>query len=146
MEDELLGLIRSHGVQLLVLAGFMKLLPATVIEALHGRIINIHPALLPRHGGKGMYGRKVHEAVVASGDHETGATVHWVNERYDEGAVIAQRIISVAQTDTADDVERNVRAVERELITDVVEALGAWYRSLERPEMWKSGRVTFSRE
>jgi phosphoribosylglycinamide formyltransferase-1 len=146
MEEELLRLIRSQGVHLLVLAGFMKLLPASVIEVMQGRIINIHPALLPRHGGKGMYGRKVHEAVIASGDHETGATVHWVNERYDEGAVIAQRTIGVRRSDTAEDVERIVRAVERELLPDVVEHLGAIFRSPEQQDLWKSGRVTFSRE
>lgn len=146
MEEQILGLIQSYGVQLLVLAGFMKLLPASVITAMGGRIINIHPALLPRHGGKGMYGKKVHEAVVASGDLESGATVHWVNEHYDEGAIIAQRTIRVGQADTAEDVERNVRSVERELLPDVVEHLGAMYRSSEHQELWKIGRVTFSRE
>src|SRR5690606_19281583 len=85
--DEWLARLEAAGVDLVVLAGYLKLVPAAVVSRYHGRIVNIHPALLPDFGGPGMYGRRVHEAVLASGARETGATVHLVDEEYDRGAI-----------------------------------------------------------
>ena len=87
-------------VDLICLAGFLSLVPASVIEAYRGRILNIHPALLPKFGGPGMYGMRVHEAVLAAGETKTGCTVHWVTERYDEGPILLQRTCPVESADT----------------------------------------------
>lgn len=116
------NLVRSK-VEILVLAGFMRLLPESVIEALNGRVINTHPALLPKYGGKGMFGRKVHEAVLASGDTVSGATVHWVTKQYDEGAVIDQVTVPVKAADTVKSLQQRVKEAERELLVEVVEGL-----------------------
>src|SRR5207253_2338024 len=83
-----LSVLRRYDIELLVLAGYVRLVPANVIAAYRGRIVNVHPALLPAFGGKGMYGRRVHEAVLASGARESGATVHLVDEAYDHGATL----------------------------------------------------------
>jgi phosphoribosylglycinamide formyltransferase-1 len=115
-----LALLRKHRVDLLVLAGYIKLVPPAVIAAYRGRIINIHPALLPDFGGKGMYGRRVHEAVLASGRRETGASVHLVDERYDEGAVLAQVRVPVLPGDTPEALAERVLEVEHRLLPAVV--------------------------
>jgi phosphoribosylglycinamide formyltransferase-1 len=115
-----LTLLHQHRVDLLVLAGYIKLVPSAVIAALRGRIINIHPALLPDFGGKGMYGRRVHEAVLASGVRVSGATVHLVDERYDEGAVLAQSRVPVLPQDTPDALAQRVLEVEHRLLPAVV--------------------------
>ncbi|GAB2597153.1 phosphoribosylglycinamide formyltransferase [Spirosoma areae] len=107
-------LLQNQNVDLIVLAGFMWLLPVDLVRAFPNKIINIHPALLPKFGGKGMYGHFVHEAVVAAGETESGITIHYVNERYDEGQVIFQARCSVSPTDSPDDVARNVQALEHE--------------------------------
>ncbi len=99
-----------------LLGGYMKKLGPKVLSQFSGRIINTHPSLLPKYGGQGFYGRKVHEAVVAAGDRESGATVHLVEEDYDTGPILAQVKISVSAEDTVDSVERRVRAAERRLI------------------------------
>lgn len=101
-----------QGIDLIVLAGFMWLMPANLVRAFPNRIINIHPALLPKYGGKGMYGHFVHEAVVAAGETESGITIHHVNERYDEGQFIFQASCPVLPTDTPEDVAHNVQALE----------------------------------
>jgi formyltetrahydrofolate-dependent phosphoribosylglycinamide formyltransferase len=105
---------------LVVLAGYLKLVPAPVVARFRDRTINIHPALLPRFGGPGMYGRRVHEAVLASGATESGATVHYVDEHFDRGPIIAQRTVPVRADDTADTLARRVLAVEHELLPQVV--------------------------
>jgi phosphoribosylglycinamide formyltransferase-1 len=115
-----LRLLRRHQVDLVVLAGYLRLVPATVIEAYRDRIINIHPALLPDFGGKGMYGRRVHEAVLASGVRETGASVHLVDERYDRGAVLAQVRVPVLPNDTPEGLAKRVLEVEHRLLPAVV--------------------------
>jgi formyltetrahydrofolate-dependent phosphoribosylglycinamide formyltransferase len=107
---------------LLVLAGYLRLVPRDVIEAMHGRVINIHPALLPRHGGRGMYGHRVHEAVIAAGEHESGATVHLVDEEYDRGAILGQGRVTVEPGETADSLSRRVLAVEHRLLPAAVRA------------------------
>jgi phosphoribosylglycinamide formyltransferase-1 len=114
-----LGALGTSPIDLLVLAGYLKLVPPAVVRAYAGRIINIHPALLPRHGGAGMYGRRVHEAV-ASGDRESGATVHLVDEEYDRGAVLAQARVPVLPGDTPATLAERVLGVEHRLLPAAV--------------------------
>jgi len=95
-----LSTLEAHGVNLVVLAGYMKRVPQDVVAAYRGRMVNIHPALLPRHGGEGMYGMRVHEAVLRAGENVSGATVHFVDEEYDHGAVVLQRTVPVLAGDT----------------------------------------------
>ena len=109
-------------VDLIVLAGYLKLVPAQVVSRYRGRMLNIHPALLPLHGGQGMYGRRVHEAVLASGARETGATVHLVDEAYDRGAVLAQSRVAVLTGDTPETLAARVLATEHALLPAVVVA------------------------
>ena len=115
-----LALLQHHEVELLVLAGYLKLVPHTVITAYRSRIINIHPALLPDFGGQGMYGHRVHEAVLASGARETGATVHLVDEAYDRGATLAQARVPVRPGDTPEQLAQRVLEVEHRLLPAVV--------------------------
>lgn len=110
--DRITSLLQLQGIDLIVLAGFMWLMPPELVRAFPRRIINIHPALLPKFGGKGMYGHFVHEAVVAAGETESGITIHYVNEHYDEGQVIFQARCPVLPADTAADVARSVQALE----------------------------------
>jgi phosphoribosylglycinamide formyltransferase-1 len=107
-----LAALRAAGVDYLVLAGFLRLVPLNIIEAFPGRIVNIHPALLPAFGGKGMYGARVHEAVVAAGERESGITIHRVNEHYDDGAVIAQFRCEVLADDTPETLAGKIHALE----------------------------------
>ena len=116
--DELLSALDNA--DLVVLAGYLKLVPATVVARFRQRMINIHPALLPAFGGPGMYGRRVHTAVLASGARESGATVHYVDERFDHGPIIAQRTVPVLPGDTAETLARRVLEVEHELLPQVV--------------------------
>lgn len=107
--------LQEHGVELVILAGYMKKIGNHVLAAYPGRILNIHPALLPKYGGKGMYGMRVHEAVIANGDNESGVTIHVVDGQYDKGPIVAQRKVAVDATDTAETLARKVLAVEHEL-------------------------------
>lgn len=116
----LLGALRTHGVDLVVLAGYLKLVPADVVAAFSGRMVNIHPALLPSFGGKGMYGRRVHEAVLASGATLSGPTVHLVTAEYDQGPILAQWPVPVRPDDTPDSLRERVLAVEHQLLPAVV--------------------------
>jgi len=115
-----LELLGRHQIELLVLAGYLKLVPSGVIAAYRGRIINVHPALLPAFGGKGMYGRRVHEAVLASGARESGATVHVVDEAYDHGATLAQARVPVLPGDTPERLAERVLQQEHRLLPAVV--------------------------
>lgn len=110
----ILPLLRDYGIDLIVLAGFLLMVPPFIVEGYKDRIVNIHPSLLPKYGGKGMYGIHVHRAVVEAAEAETGITVHLVTDRCDEGAVLFQARIGVAPTDTPEDVESKVHALERE--------------------------------
>ena len=124
---------------LLVLAGFLKLIPEAVVRSHRGRILNIHPALLPAFGGPGMYGRRVHEAVLASGARISGATVHVVDEQYDHGPIVAQWPVPVLESDDADTLAARVLEVEHRLLPDVVEAFATGDLTTDpagRPE-WK---------
>lgn len=114
--------LAASGADLLVLAGYLRLVPPEVVHALSGRIVNIHPALLPRHGGPGMYGRRVHEAVLAAGDPMSGATVHLVDEVYDRGAILGQVRVPVVAGDTADALAARVLQAEHRLLPAAVAA------------------------
>ncbi|HAP59267.1 MAG TPA: phosphoribosylglycinamide formyltransferase [Cytophagales bacterium] len=115
-----LNAMERAGIDWVVLGGFMRLVPANVVAAFPGKIINIHPALLPRQGGKGMYGHHVHEAVVAARDSESGITIHEVNEVYDEGQILFQASCPVTPEDTPQTVEAKVRALEQQYYPEVV--------------------------
>lgn len=115
---ELLELLK--GVGLAVLAGYLKLVPAAAVTRFRWRMINVHPALLPDFGGPGMYGRRVHEAVLATGAKESGATVHYVSEEYDRGPIIAQRRVAVKPSDTPETLAARVLEAEHELLPRVV--------------------------
>lgn len=118
--QEWLTRLRAHQVDLIVLAGYLKLVPAEVIRAYRGRIVNIHPALLPAFGGPGMYGHHVHEAVIRAGVPESGATVHLVDEEYDRGAILAQARVPVLPGDTPEALAARVLEAEHRLLPQVV--------------------------
>ena len=110
--DHVLPLLRRYDVQFVVLAGFLPLVPDYLIEAFPRRIVNIHPALLPKYGGKGMWGHHVHEAVKAAGETETGMTVHYVTPVCDGGEIIAQYRVALSPDDSADDIARKENQLE----------------------------------
>lgn len=110
--DEILKLLQKKQVDFIVLAGFLCYVPQNIIKHYQGSIVNIHPSLLPKHGGKGMYGAFVHQAVVKAGDTESGITIHHINEKFDDGEIIFQAKCEVLPNDTAEDVESKVRALE----------------------------------
>ena len=110
--SDILNDLQRRSIDWIVLAGFLWLVPDDILQAYDGRILNIHPALLPKYGGKGMYGMRVHEAVVAAGDTESGITIHLVNEHYDEGQVVFQARCPVLPDDTAEDVAQKIHELE----------------------------------
>jgi len=123
-DPEILGrLLEALNIDMIVLAGFLQLIPAYLLQRYPQRIINIHPALLPRHGGKGMYGMKVHQAVLSNGDRETGITIHFVNEHYDEGEVILQKTTAIGADDTPETVARKVQLLEHHWFPKTIEQL-----------------------
>ncbi len=117
---EWLQALDASGAELLVLAGYLRLVPAEVIAAFRGRVLNVHPSLLPRHGGPGMYGERVHAAVLAAGDTESGATVHLVDEVYDRGQVLSQLRVPVREDDTAASLAGRVLTAEHRLLPAAV--------------------------
>lgn len=140
----LLPLLMSHGIELVALAGYMRLVPEDVVAQFHGRILNVHPALLPAFGGAGMYGHRVHEAVIASGVRTSGVTVHFVDARYDEGPIIAQWTVPVLPTDSAADLSARVLEAEHALYPRVVEAVAAGEVRLAQGRVVLSGRAAAS--
>jgi phosphoribosylglycinamide formyltransferase-1 len=118
----LTALLRTHAIDLIILAGYLKRVPDSVVAAWRGRVLNIHPALLPAFGGEGMYGRRVHEAVLKSGARVTGATVHVVDEVYDHGPIVAQWPVPVRHGDTPETLAERVLAIEHRLLPAVVVA------------------------
>ena len=119
--DEILAVLQKAHIDFIVLAGFLVRVPDLLLHAYPNKIINIHPALLPKFGGKGMYGDRVHEAVVAAGEKETGITIHYINEHYDEGSIIFQATCPVLSTDSPDDVAKKVHALEYEHFPQIIE-------------------------
>lgn len=115
--------LQDYQPDLIVLAGFLWMMPHDIINAYNGKIINIHPALLPKFGGKGMYGMNVHKAVVDQGETESGITIHYVDEHYDSGDIIAQFKVPVGPDDTCDTVSAKVRQLEHKHFPSVIEKL-----------------------
>ncbi|RKE98724.1 phosphoribosylglycinamide formyltransferase [Ichthyenterobacterium magnum] len=120
---DVLNILKSANPDLIVLAGFLWKFPESILNEFPNKVINIHPALLPKYGGKGMYGKFVHEAVVNNKEKETGITIHYVNEHYDEGAIIFQAKCDVKDTDTVQDVAVKIHELEMEYFPKVVEKL-----------------------
>lgn len=121
--NHLLDLLNNHHVDLIALAGYLKKLPPTVIKAYRNRIVNIHPALLPKFGGKGMYGMRVHTAVLEAGETESGATIHYVDEIYDHGQIVDQEKVPVKPDDTPETLAARVLEVEHRLYPRVIKHL-----------------------
>jgi len=120
-DDAYVPELQSLGIDFIVLAGFLWKIPSALIEAYPQKIVNLHPALLPKYGGKGMFGRHVHEAVIAAGDEESGITIHFVDEHYDHGAVIFQAMCPVESGDTPDTLAAKIHALEYKHLPKVVE-------------------------
>ena len=125
--DELDGMItrtfKEHTVGLVILAGYMRKIGPQLLAAYPNRIINIHPSLLPKHGGQGMYGMHVHEAVIAAGEKETGVTIHLVNDEYDRGEILAQRTVKVNPGDDALKLASRVLEVEHQFYVEVIDQI-----------------------
>jgi phosphoribosylglycinamide formyltransferase-1 len=113
--------LREKNIDFIVLAGFLWKIPPALISAYPSRIINIHPALLPKYGGKGMYGHFVHEAVIAAGDTESGITIHFVDEQYDHGGTIFQATCPVSPSDTPESLAKKIHVLEHENFPRVIE-------------------------
>jgi phosphoribosylglycinamide formyltransferase-1 len=126
--DRMRALLHEHDVNFIALAGYMKLLPLRIIADYRGRIVNIHPALLPKFGGRGMYGSHVHEAVLAAGETHSGATVHLVDEVYDHGTILLQKTVPVLKNDSVESLAARVLQVEHEIYPEAIRqfALGHW--------------------
>lgn len=125
MDEAILGLLQSHGVNFITLCGYMKKMGNRIIDAYSGRIINIHPALLPAYGGKGMFGMHVHEAVLRAGETRTGATVHLVNREYDQGPVLLQEVIRIRKGETPESLRDRVLQVEHRLYVKTLEKISS---------------------
>lgn len=125
--DDLLKQLHARQIDFIILAGFLWLLPAYLVQAYPRRIINIHPALLPKYGGKGMYGMRVHEAVKTAGDLESGITIHYVNENYDEGDIIFQAKCALNVNDTSATIAHKVQLLEHEYFPKIIEQLLTTY-------------------
>ena len=121
--EQVLARLRQERIDFVVLAGFLWLVPDYLIAAYPDRIVNIHPALLPKYGGKGMYGDRVHEAVIASGEKESGITIHYTNEHYDEGSIICQQKCPVLPGDTPEELAQRIHRLEYEYYPKVIEEL-----------------------
>ncbi|MEN8186553.1 MAG: phosphoribosylglycinamide formyltransferase [Bacteroidota bacterium] len=118
--DEFLHFLKKEA-DFIILAGFLLKLPERIVQEFPDKIINIHPALLPKYGGKGMYGMYVHEAVVKNNEKESGITIHYVNENYDDGAIIFQKSVSLTEEDTPEDVAAKIHILEQENFPRVIE-------------------------
>jgi len=119
-DREILSILERHAVDLVILAGYMKKIGSNILQKYPDKILNIHPALLPRHGGQGMYGMFVHQAVLKAGEKETGATIHLVNDEYDKGRILAQAKVPVENGDTPESLAKRVLEAEHMLYVDTV--------------------------
>jgi phosphoribosylglycinamide formyltransferase-1 len=118
-----LDILQKQHIDFVVLAGFLRKVPVQIIQAFPERMVNIHPALLPRYGGKGMFGSAIHKAVLAAGETETGITIHYVSEEYDEGDIIFQAKTPVLPKDKVEDIERKIHLLEYKHYPEVIEDL-----------------------
>ena len=123
LEEAILNVLGEHGTDLVLLAGYMKRLGRRILSRYRGSVLNLHPGLLPRFGGKGMYGRSVHEAVLASGERVTGVTIHLVDEEYDHGPIVAQTEVPVLQGDTAESLSERVLRREHQFCVETLERI-----------------------
>lgn len=121
--DNIIQLLKQYDIDLIVLAGFLKLVPENLIEAFPNKIINIHPALLPKFGGKGMYGHHVHDAVIAAHEKKSGITIHYVSKNFDEGTTIFQAICDLTSEDTPETLAEKIHLLEYEHFPKVIEKL-----------------------
>jgi phosphoribosylglycinamide formyltransferase 1 len=121
--EEVIEVLKANEISLLVLAGFLWLIPSKLVDEFDKKIINIHPALLPRYGGKGMYGMNVHNAIVEAGETESGITIHFVNHHYDEGNIIFQKTCTILSTDTPEDVAKKVQILEHKFYPLIIEEI-----------------------
>lgn len=119
--NEVLNILKDAQPDLIVLAGFLWIFPKKIIDVFPNKVINIHPALLPKYGGKGMYGVHVHEAVINNKEQETGITIHYVNENYDEGGIIFQAKTTIKKSDNAEDVAKAIHELEYKYFPIVIE-------------------------
>jgi phosphoribosylglycinamide formyltransferase-1 len=115
--------IAQDNPDLIVLAGFLWKFPESIVKSFPSKIINIHPALLPKYGGKGMYGRNVHQAVLDNKEKETGITIHYVNEHYDEGGIIFQKSVTIEECTTAEEIAEKVHVLEHQYFPKVIEKI-----------------------
>lgn len=120
-KEGVLKTLKASQPDLIVLAGFLLKFPESMIKEFPNKVINIHPALLPKYGGKGMYGNFVHEAVLKNNETETGITIHYVNENYDEGAIISQKIVKLSETETLETIAKKVHGLEYEWFPKMIE-------------------------
>lgn len=121
--EDILKKFNKYSIDFVVLAGFLWLVPSYLVRRFEGRMVNIHPALLPKYGGKGMYGTKVHEAVLQAGEKETGITIHFVNDQYDDGDIVFQARCEVAPNDTPQTIAQKVHQLEHRYFPEVIEKL-----------------------
>jgi phosphoribosylglycinamide formyltransferase-1 len=124
-DGEILRVLQRHGVDTVILAGYMKQIGPQTLAAYRGRILNIHPALLPKFGGRGLYGKRVHEAVLSAGERVTGVTIHVVDDLYDHGRILAQREVPVREGDTADSLAERVLQEEHRLYSETLRRIAA---------------------
>lgn len=122
-DDVFLSVLRESEIDFIVLAGYMKKIPDAVVDRFEKRIINIHPALLPKFGGEGMYGMNVHRAVIESGEKESGITIHFVNKEYDRGEVILQKRLSVVEGESAESLQERVLELEHRYLAEVIRSI-----------------------
>jgi phosphoribosylglycinamide formyltransferase-1 len=121
--DPVLQKLQEYRIDFIVLAGFLLKVPEPILKAYPQRIVNIHPALLPKYGGKGMYGDQVHKAVIQAGEKESGITIHWVNEHYDEGEIIFQARCPVLPSDTPEELAQRIHKLEYEYYPQIIEKI-----------------------
>ena len=123
LDEAIAQKLMDEKIKLVVCSGYMKLIGPKTIEAFEGRILNVHPALLPKHGGQGMYGRHIHEAVKANGEDKTGITIHVVTGEYDKGPIVTQKEILLTPEETVDDIESKVKAAEPQFYIETVQKI-----------------------
>lgn len=123
LDGTVLDILQDNQIGFVVLAGFLQKIPDEIVSAFEHRIVNIHPSLLPKYGGKGMYGDRVHEAVFAAKEKQSGITIHYLNERYDEGNIIFQKTCDIVENDTPATIAAKVHALEYECYPQVIDAV-----------------------
>ena len=121
--NDVIDVLKKCNIDLIVLAGFLWMIPANLVKAFPDKIVNIHPSLLPKFGGKGMYGMNVHKAVIAAKEKESGITIHFVNEEYDKGKIISQHACDVLENDSAEDLVKKIHLLEHEFFPKAIERL-----------------------